>query len=65
MGFFPLEFFVGVQRGGNSGKFQFYIGGSVGGLVSLFYNMITRKYRHIKSITFIYIKVLTFISRKK
>lgn len=30
MGFFPLEFFVGVGRGGNSGIFQVYIGGSVG-----------------------------------
>ena len=65
MGFFPLEFFVEVQNEGNSGKFQFYIGGSVGGLVTLFYDMITRKYRHIKNITFIYIKVCIFISRKK
>ena len=65
MGFFPLKFFVGVQKVGNSGIFPVYIGGQVWCLVSLFYDMITRKYRHININIFIYIKVLTFIKIKK
>ena len=65
MKFLPLDFFVGVQNEGNSGIFQVYIGGQVWCLVTLFHDMITRKYRHINTNTFIYIKILAFIKIKK